>query len=272
MLIELKWRVNVVKISVNSSDFVEIRPATCSLAVMLGVAFAVGVPSRAFAQEAAPVVPQAAAPVAQEAAPVAQEAAPVAQEAAPVAQETAPVAQEAAPVVPQEAAPVAQAAAPVAQAAAPVVPSAAEVEEPPPDLGLATEPTVKHAVYVEATTLVLLNSLGVAYAYRPLRGFAVSGGLGVGAIIFMEVVPTFGGQLMAHGLFGPTGSHSFELAAGASSFVVVRRSGDLEAYGAPAGFVGYRYQPLDGGTLVRAGVGWNYGIGLGANLSLGYAF
>ena len=235
MLIELKWRVNVVKISVNSSDFVKIRPATCSLAVMLGVAFAVGVPSRAFAQEAAPV---------------AQEAAPVAQEAAPVA----------------------QAAAPVAQAAAPVVPSAAEVEEPPSDLGLATEPTVKHAVYVEATTLVLLNSLGVAYAYRPLRGFAVSGGLGVGAIIFMEVVPTFGGQLMAHGLFGPTGSHSFELAAGASSFVVVRRSGDLEAYGAPAGFVGYRYQPLDGGTLVRAGVGWNYGIGLGANLSLGYAF
>ena len=243
MLIELKWRVNVVKISVNSSDFVKIRPATCSLAVMLGVALAVGVPSRAFAQEAAPVVPQAAAPVAQEAAPVAQEAAPVAQEAAPV--------------VPQEAAPVAQ---------------AAEVEEPPPDLGLATEPTVKHAVYVEATTLVLLNSLGVAYAYRPLRGFAVSGGLGVGAIIFMEVVPTFGGQLMAHGLFGPTGSHSFELAAGASSFALIRRSGDLEGYGAPAGFVGYRYQPLDGGTLVRAGVGWNYGIGLGANLSLGYAF
>ena len=235
MLIELKWRVNVVKISVNSSDFVKIRPATCSLAVMLGVALAVGVPSRAFAQEAAPVVPQAAAPVAQEAAPVAQEAAPVAQEAAPVAQ-------------------------------------AAEVEEPPPDLGLATEPTVKHAVYVEATTLVLLNSLGVAYAYRPLRGFAVSGGLGVGAIIFMEVVPTFGGQLMAHGLFGPTGSHSFELAAGASSFALIRRSGDLEGYGAPAGFVGYRYQPLDGGTLVRAGVGWNYGIGLGANLSLGYAF
>ncbi len=100
----------------------------------------------------------------------------------------------------------------------------------------------------------------------------MSGGLGVGAIIFMEVVPTFGGQLMAHGLFGPTGSHSFELAAGASSFVLVRRSGDLEAYGAPAGFVGYRYQPLDGGTLVRAGVGWNYGIGFGANLSLGYAF
>ena len=257
MLIELKWRVNVVKISVNSSDFVKIRPATCSLAVMLGVALAVGVPSRAFAQEAAPVVPQAAAPVAQEAAPVAQEAAPVAQEAAPVAQEAAPVAQEAAPVVPQEAAPVAQ---------------AAEVEEPPPDLGLATEPTVKHAVYVEATTLVLLNSLGVAYAYRPLRGFAVSGGLGVGAIIFMEVVPTFGGQLMAHGLFGPTGSHSFELAAGASSFALIRRSGDLEAHGAPAGFVGYRYQPLDGGTLIRAGVGWNYGIGLGANLSLGYAF
>ena len=221
MLIELKWRVNVVKISVNSSDFVKIRPATCSLAVMLGVALAVGVPSRAFAQEAAPVVPQAAAPVAQEAAPVAQ---------------------------------------------------AAEVEEPPPDLGLATEPTVKHAVYVEATTLVLLNSLGVAYAYRPLRGFAVSGGLGVGAIIFMEVVPTFGGQLMAHGLFGPTGSHSFELAAGASSFALIRRSGDLEAHGAPAGFVGYRYQPLDGGTLIRAGVGWNYGIGLGANLSLGYAF
>ena len=257
MLIELKWRVNVVKISVNSSDFVKIRPATCSLAVMLGVALAVGVPSRAFAQEAAPVVPQAAAPVAQEAAPVAQEAAPVAQEAAPVAQAAAPVAQEAAPVVPQEAAPVAQ---------------AAEVEEAPPDLGLATEPTVKHAVYVEATTLVLLNSLGVAYAYRPLRGFAVSGGLGVGAIIFMEVVPTFGGQLMAHGLFGPTGSHSFELAAGASSFALIRRSGDLEGYGAPAGFVGYRYQPLDGGTLIRAGVGWNYGIGLGANLSLGYAF
>ena len=258
MLIELKWRVNVVKISVNSSDFVKIRPATCSLAVMLGVALAVGVPSRAFAQEAAPSrtnkqpsqgwwVPSRA--FAQEPAPVAQEAAPVVQEAAPVAQAAAPVAQEAAPVA-----------------------QAAEVEEPPPDLGLATEPTVKHAVYVEATTLVLLNSLGVAYAYRPLRGFAVSGGLGVGAIIFMEVVPTFGGQLMAHGLFGPTGSHSFELAAGASSFALIRRSGDLEAHGAPAGFVGYRYQPLDGGTLIRAGVGWNYGIGLGANLSLGYAF
>ena len=157
---------------------------------------------------------------------------------------------------------------------------------PPPVLatadageGLGAVPRARHAIYLGATSLILLNSVGVNYSYRPLRGFAVSLGAGLSAL-FTGVggITAVGGQMMAHGLFGGAGSHSFELAGGLS--VVSTNSGIFcsscdssnRLAAVPSAFLGYRYHPMDGGFLFRAGAAWEFGLGVGAHLSFGGAF
>jgi hypothetical protein len=193
--------------------------------------------------------------------------------AAPAASSTEPAPLPASPEVPGAnvvvaAPPPTNGGEPTAQVpVAPVAPDAA-----PPGRGLAAEPRAKHAIYAEGTTMLLLNAVGLAYSYRPYRALALSGGLGASAIVFGGVVPTFGGQAMVHGLFGPDGAHSFEVAGGVSSFFVFERNREPLWLGSPAAFLGYRYHPLDESVLVRTGVAWNYGFGFGVNVSLGYAF
>lgn len=157
------------------------------------------------------------------------------------------------------------------------------VSAPPPVMadageGLGAVPRARHAIYLGATSLIVLNSVGLNYSYRPLRGFAVSLGAGLSAAFAgFAGAAAVGGQMMAHGLFGGAGSHSFELAGGLS--VVSTNSGifcsdcDSSRLAAlPSAFLGYRYHPLDGGFLFRAGAAWEFGLGIGAHLSFGGAF
>jgi hypothetical protein len=157
---------------------------------------------------------------------------------------------------------------------------------PPPVLattdaseGLGAVPRARHAIYLGLTSVIVSNGVGLSYSYRPLRGFAVSLGAGLsGFIALSSGVAAVGGQMMAHGLFGGAGSHSFELAGGLS--VVSTNSGifcsscdsSSRLAAVPSAFLGYRFHPLDGGFLFRAGVAWEYGLAIGAHLSFGGAF
>lgn len=157
---------------------------------------------------------------------------------------------------------------------------------PPPVLaaadageGLGAVPRARHAIYLGATSLILLNSVGLNYSYRPFRGFAVSLGAGLSAAFAGSAgAAAVGGQMMAHGLFGGAGSHSFELAGGlsvvsTSSTIFCSSCDDGTRLAAlPSAFLGYRYHPLDGGFLFRAGAAWEFGLGIGAHLSFGGAF
>lgn len=40
----------------------------------------------------------------------------------------------------------------------------------------------------------------------------------------------------------------------------------------PSAFLGYRYHPLDGGFLFRAGAAWDFGLAIGVSVSFGAAF
>lgn len=174
---------------------------------------------------------------------------------------------------------------PDAYGAPPPVVVSAPAPRPPPVLadaageGLGAVPRARHAIYLGLTSVIISNGVGLSYSYRPLRGFAVSLGAGLSGVIALSSgVAAVGGQMMAHGLFGGAGSHSFELAGGLS--VVSTNSGifcsscdsSTRLAAVPSAFLGYRYHPLDGGFLFRAGAAWEYGLAIGAHLSFGGAF
>jgi hypothetical protein len=176
---------------------------------------------------------------------------------------------------------------PAAEAYGAPPPTVVPAPPPPPVMaadadageGLGAVPRARHAIYLGVTSLILLNSVGVNYSYRPFRGFAVSLGAGLSALFTgIGGVTAAGGQMMAHGLFGGAGSHSFELAGGLS---VVSTNSEIfcsscdssnRLAALPSAFLGYRYHPLDGGFLFRAGAAWEFGLGVGAHLSFGGAF
>jgi hypothetical protein len=149
--------------------------------------------------------------------------------------------------------------------------------------GLFAVPRAPHAIYLSATSLLITNGGSVNYAYRPLRMLAISAGVGVSGVVGIAGgggTSAYGGQAMAHLLFGGDSAHSFELALGGG--LVFSNDGFLcvsECGGptrglavAPATQVGYRFHPLDGGFLFRTGVAWELGLGVGVNLSFGGAF
>ncbi|MFO0609243.1 MAG: hypothetical protein U0324_39125 [Polyangiales bacterium] len=152
---------------------------------------------------------------------------------------------------------------------------------PPEPVTFTTRPAAQHALYVEGNTLGAIGSLGVAYAYRPLRGVAVSVGAGGSYFTLLRANDAFyGAQLMVHGLIGGDGAGSFEVAGGAA-VVVADGGASLFAQGhvahgavavSPAAFMGYRYQPLAGGLLFRLGAGWSYGNGVGLSAAVGGSF
>lgn len=167
--------------------------------------------------------------------------------------------------------------APVVVVQPPPRPVAAAQPAEPASLG--TVPAARHALYLEGNSLFLTGSLGVSYSYRPVRGFAVSAGFGVSyATVILASLTLYGGQVMVHGLLGGDGPSSFEIAGGAALtasegswyFSTTSSSGGVSL--TPSMFLGYRYQPLSGGVLFRVGAAWSYGIGIGASLSVGFAF
>lgn len=137
-----------------------------------------------------------------------------------------------------------------------------------------------HALYVEGTTMILMNSIGLHYAFRPVRGFAISAGIGTGAATGILVSASgWGGQALAHFLLGGPSSHSFEVAAGAALMKVTgsvifsdAEDEDPQLRVFPSAFLGYRYQPLAGGLLMRAGGAWSFGYGIGLSASVGFSF
>lgn len=160
-------------------------------------------------------------------------------------------------------------------------PSATPPASPPAPVTFMTRPSAPHALYVEANYLGAMGSLGVSYAFRPLRGLAVSVGFGESYMKLLgDEWECFGGQVMVHGLFGGAGASSLEIAGGAAvvvaegsaSLLVQGRRDNGELGVSPAAFLGYRHQPLDGGILFRLGAAWSYGNGVGASVSLGGAF
>lgn len=145
--------------------------------------------------------------------------------------------------------------------------------------GLGAVPRARHAIYLGATSLIVLNSVGLNYSYRPLRGFAVSLGAGLSAAFAgFAGAAAVGGQMMAHGLFGSADAHSFELAGGlsvvntTSAIFCSDCDGSTRLAAVPSAFIGYRYHPMDGGFLFRSGVAWEFGLGIGVHLSFGGAF
>lgn len=129
---------------------------------------------------------------------------------------------------------------------------------------------------------LVFTSVGVAAEWRPSRWFATSLGAGLGIVTGPSVIPA--GQLMAHGLAGPSESaHSFEFALGLNAGVVISSAvfpgGVEETYAdplvLPAVFAGYRYHPVEGGLVIRGGVSYQYGVAVflpAPCVSVGYAF
>ncbi len=147
-------------------------------------------------------------------------------------------------------------------------------------MSLGWAPERQFAVYGQLTTLIVLNSIGASFEYRPIRAFSVSGGLGYGLSVVGQSIAA---QVAAHGLFGPPGPHSFEVSVGvaptyifdALCFFCGEETPDPRGVILPSAFLGYRYQAMDtseDGVVLRVGPGWNYGTGIGLDLSLGYAF
>jgi hypothetical protein len=147
-------------------------------------------------------------------------------------------------------------------------------------VSLGWAPERQFAVYGQLTTLIVLNSIGASFEYRPIRAFSVSGGLGYGLSVVGQSIAA---QVAAHGLFGPPGPHSFEVSVGvaptyifdALCFFCGEETPDPRGVILPSAFLGYRYQAMDtseDGVVLRVGPGWNYGTGIGLDLSLGYAF
>lgn len=158
---------------------------------------------------------------------------------------------------------------------------ATALDAPPEPVTLATRPAAQHALYLEGNTLgAMMESLGVTYAFRPLRGLAVSAGIGGSYLTLINTSALYGGQVMVHGLFGGAGAGSFEVAGGAAvvvadgaaSLLTQQHSANGDVSVTPSAFAGYRYQPLGGGLLFRVGAGWSYGNGVGASVSVGGAF
>lgn len=144
------------------------------------------------------------------------------------------------------------------------------------EAGFTSRTAAPLSVYADVTTIVLTNSVGASVDYRPLRGLGVSAGFG--GFFTLAAGSGYGGQAMVHGFFGAPGPHAFEVAAGLSVMSATRLDTGVsvelgsDLYLSPSGFLGYRFQRLDGGLLFRGGLGLNYGLGLGVDLSLGYGF
>lgn len=166
----------------------------------------------------------------------------------------------------------------VVEPPSPASPTSAPSPGAAPVVTMATEPASRHAIYVEATSLIVLDSIGVQYEYRPIRGFSLSFGLGLSVAVGIVVnARAFGGQMLLHGLVGGDSPSSFEIAAGLSvmtsdATLIFSDTVTREVGVAPALFLGYRFQPLDGGALFRVGGAWSYAFGIGLSCSVGVSF
>lgn len=139
-------------------------------------------------------------------------------------------------------------------------------------------PSARHALYVDLATLGLASGAALNYAFRPWRGLAFS--VGFGGAMVLTFPASYGGQTQVHVMVGPPGPHSFEVAAGVCAGMFVNSIGggspeSTEPAGRfdvmPVGFLGYRYQPMAGGFMLRAGLASQFLYGNGVHVSLGGA-
>ncbi|MCC6622470.1 MAG: hypothetical protein IT385_14495 [Deltaproteobacteria bacterium] len=127
-----------------------------------------------------------------------------------------------------------------------------------------------HAIYVEAVGWTTLGGgVSLDYEYRIDDVFALSVGPTATLNAYHdEGEILFGGRLNAHFFIG-SGEHRLELGAGVSLLT----SGDDGGLAAlPNAVVAWRYQPLDGGVLVRVGAMLANGISAPVGLSVGASF
>ena len=134
------------------------------------------------------------------------------------------------------------------------------------------------AMYIEGNSILMVNAVNLSVEYRAAPWLAISGGGGLGVSNLVVVsYRTIGGRVMAHAVAGKRNNH-FEAALGAGvyTFQVIHRllndsARDSWAEVLPEAFIGYRYQPSNGGILVRFGLGITHSAP-GLNASIGYSF
>ena len=123
-------------------------------------------------------------------------------------------------------------------------------------------------LYLEGTTIILYSGLVVNLERSLTPSFSVSAGAGISKEInlFGENDSAFGPRVQVHYFYGG-GNRLFELAAGVcfcNPFPVPKED--------PLFFLGYRYQPVDGGFIFRLGAAYAHLYAEGLSLSFGQAF
>jgi len=149
----------------------------------------------------------------------------------------------------------------------------------PPDTTLPAKVSAENAVYVEQAAFVLSRCTSINYERSVSQVVWFRFGYGSGK------TGSFSGSFQGWGrgpmvmlmLLTKGGSSRFEAGAG-GSFMYGRssynrsgaRSTELTIH--PSASVGYRFQPIIGGVVLRAGLTYDYYGGFPFQISLGYAF
>lgn len=139
------------------------------------------------------------------------------------------------------------------------------------DLGSSTESgrnPAMNVVYLEGAGILLTGALSLNYERMISTEFSLRLGYGVGWMI--EHDPLECVQFTANYFLG--GDHKFEICAGFCVTSADATGAGFNSRVIPACALGYRYQPVDGGLLFRAGGAWTYAYGFPIEVSLGYAF
>ena len=134
-------------------------------------------------------------------------------------------------------------------------------------------PDARGAFYGEFTTVIILGSAVSAFEYRPTRSLSLSAGYGVAyfSVLARLSGAAHGPRVQAHLLAGGD-SHNFEFALGGHTPLFLGEDGRAPFILWPSASIGYRYHPVDGGLMVRAGLAYTHGVSIGPSMSLGAAF
>ena len=124
-------------------------------------------------------------------------------------------------------------------------------------------------LYLEGTTIILYSGLVVNLERSLTPSFSVSAGAGISKAInlFGGNDSAFGPRVQVHYFLPSSLNGLFEVAAGVcfcDPFPVPKED--------PLFYLGYRYQPVDGGFIFRLGVAYAHLYAEGLSLSFGQAF
>lgn len=160
--------------------------------------------------------------------------------------------------------------------------TSAAVAAPDVRLDGAHEAPSRNAIFGDVTTLGFINSTSISYERVLHPNWSLRVGYLVSSFFFISPFGGSGGAThgpfaMVTALFGD--DHNFEVAAGVSlqffedeeSVFGGQSLGGGAALG-PRAFVGYRYQPTEGGTVIRVGLNAGVGFDIGVTVGAGYSF